>query len=238
MLRKKNLYQYLFLVLFFIAVVFSLQKVTSIYTLPYPHFNNLMAEQNGLQDIGGIIMGFRCAAADIAWVQLIQYCGEDVLSDNHHQHDSSCSLDLLKYLALRVIRMDPYFYEAYLFSSGILAWFPEVNRPDEAIEILQEGIRNNPKYWPFHLYLSAIVYKKAGKYGEMAALLEEAIQYPDCPLLIKAILANYYKAQKEYDKAMAIWESVLSCDDPGYKTRAGKEISRLKELLRKDSLEK
>jgi tetratricopeptide (TPR) repeat protein len=185
----------------------------------------LIVEKNELQDTGGIIMGFRAAAADIAWVQLIQYCGGETLPDE------SRTLDLLKNFTLRVVRIDPYFYEAYLFSSGILAWFKNVNRPDEAIEILQEGIKNNPKHWPFRIHLAAIVYKKAEEYGKMASSLEEAIRYPECPSIIKAILANYYKEQKEYARAVTVWESVLASDDSAYQNRAEEQISILEELL-------
>jgi len=222
-MKKKG---FLILILLLALVVFSLERIRSIYPLPYPHFSDLIVGKNELQDIGGIIMGFRGAAADIAWVQLIQYCGGEILPDE------SRTLDLLKDLTLRVVRIDPYFYEAYLFSSGILAWFKNINRPDEAIEILQEGIKNNPRYWPFRLYLAAIVYKKAEEYGKMAFSLEEAIRYPDCPQLIKAILANYYKEQKEYAKAITVWESVLASDDSGYQNRAEEQISMLEELLR------
>ncbi|OGS18289.1 MAG: hypothetical protein A3J83_07060 [Elusimicrobia bacterium RIFOXYA2_FULL_40_6] len=229
MIKKKKAYPYILLASLAILMVFSHQRIKSTYQLPYPHFNELITERNGLQDISGILMGFRCATADVAWVQLIQYCATGELSDE----DFSCSFDLLKPLTFRVIRIDPYFHEAYLFSSGILAWFKNVNRPDEAIELLQEGIKNNPKYWQLRLYLGAIVYKKAGEYGNMAVLLEEAVQYPDCPAIIKGILANYYKSTKEYKKAIVIWEALLAGGDLEYKERAQQQLAILENLTGK-----
>ncbi|OGS27932.1 MAG: hypothetical protein A2297_08010 [Elusimicrobia bacterium RIFOXYB2_FULL_48_7] len=224
MRKGKNIYMGIIFTFCMVLLFLSQHKIRLSWQPSYPHFNELITEQNGLQDISGILMGFRCATADIAWVQLIQYSATD--------EDYSSTMDLLKPLTLRVVRIDPYFHEAYLFSSGILAWFKNVNRPDEAIELLQEGIRNNPKYWQLRLYLSAIVYKKAAKYSEMAALLEEAIQYPDCPSIIKGILANYYKSSREYGKAIDIWENLLTSNDLEYKDRAREQLLILENLTK------
>lgn len=101
--------------------------------------------------------------------------------------------DLVKY-AKRVIRLDPKFTYAYLFSAGALVWNYE--RVDEALEILREGIINNPGEWQFHKYISAILYKEKQHHEEMLSILEEAIKQKDAPNLIRVIVANYYEKEK------------------------------------------
>ncbi|MDI6757257.1 MAG: hypothetical protein QME32_04465, partial [Endomicrobiia bacterium] len=85
-------------------------------------------------------------------------------------------------MTLRVVRLDPHFKYAYLFSGGALAW--NYGRTDEALAILREGIQNNPDYWQFHLYISAILYKQDLKNDEMLSLLEMAIKEKDAPNMV------------------------------------------------------
>jgi tetratricopeptide (TPR) repeat protein len=112
-----------------------------------------------------------------------------------------------------VVRLDPSFHRAYLYGASILGWFPEVNRPAEAAELLQEGMRRDPGQTQYALLLAALAYKRSGDSAKMVALLEGSLNDPSTPGLVKAILANYFKAQGQYGKALALWERVL--DDPG-----------------------
>lgn len=183
-------------------------EIRQIFPDPFPRFDQLPASIHGLQDAGMIASGFRSAAGDIAYVQFLEYLGGPRLPEE----DPNRSYDLLKTFALRVVRINPYFRRAYIESAGILAWFRGINRPDEAMEILQEGIRYNPDYWPLRSYVGAIGYKQAGQFDKMTGMLESAIQDPGCPLLIKEILANAYKSHQRYADAIRIWRMVL--DEP------------------------
>ena len=139
----------------------------------------------------------------------------------------------LKEDTLRVVRMDPYFYPAYLFSAGILTWFRNVGRPGEALEILEEGIRNNPTYWTFRTYAGAILYTQKKDFSRTAYLLEDAVRQENCPALVKAILANIHKSLNNYPRALEIWQSIL--DDPSaadYHLRARHQIREIERRLR------
>jgi len=104
-----------------------------------------------------------------------------------------------------VVDLDPFFQYAYLYGAGALAW--NLNRPDEAVELLKKGIDYMENYrsditkdvhesfWQLNLYMSAIVYRKMDDFKKMTYMLEVAVKQPDCPNIIKAILANIY--QKE-----------------------------------------
>ena len=136
--------------------------------------------------------------------------------------------DLLN-LTLRVVRLDPHFHYAYLFSGGALAW--NYDRTDEALEILREGIRNNPDYWQFHLYISAIIYKKNLKSGEMIALLEEAVRQKDAPNMVRVILANYYEKMGRLADALKIWVDVVETKDPMYYEKGLNKIEKFSAAL-------
>ena len=217
----------LFSVLLFL-LLFSDHKIRSLYALPFPHFDRLTSGSYMFQDVSAIAGGFRSVAADIAWVQLLQnVSGSGPLGENMVR-----DMPTLKDDVLRIVRIDPYFRRAYMFGAGILAWFPSVNRPEEALEILAEGIQNNPSYWILRSYAGAIVYRKKADFVKVADLLEQAAQQPDCPGLVKAILANTYKAIGRYQDAVRVWEQVL--DDPDnadYHARAEEQIRAIEGLI-------
>jgi len=197
------------------------------YQLPFPHLDSLMTKTSGIQDAAFISLGFRALAADVAWVELLQNMG-----DYGHAEENGKKYPFLKNDTLRVTRIDPFFVRAYLFGAATLAWLTSTNRPDEAMEILAEGARYNPAYWPFRTYAAGIGYLKSNQMDSMIRMLEDAIRDPDCPTMVKSVLANSYKAKKRYAEALAIWEDVLSSESGReYYGRAREEIPQLMRLL-------
>jgi len=159
----------------------------------------------------GSLLGLRRLSSDLAWIRFLQYYGTLEKEEEHIHHGEYCDRGEYKELfpkCQEVVRLDPYFHYAYLFGGGSLAFNHE--RYDEAIELLNEGIKNNPKFWRFRLYIAAIVYTKTKEFDKVIPLLEEAIRYRDCPEVVKIFLANIYKAKGEYGKAMAVWENILA----------------------------
>lgn len=212
------------------VALFALSRfeIESRYKLPFPHFDELLTKTSGLQDAAFITFGFRSLAADVAWVQLLQTMGNyDPAKQNDH------SFPFLKIGTLRVTRIDPYFKRAYLFGAATLAWLQSTNRPDEAMEVLAEGVRYNPTYWPLRTYAAGIGYMKTNQMGAMVRMLEDAVRDPDCPTVVKSVLANSYKAQKRYLEAIGVWEDVLSSEKGReYHGRAREEIPRIVQLMR------
>jgi tetratricopeptide (TPR) repeat protein len=174
--------------------------------------------------------GLRRAAADLAWIQLLQYAGHglDEIKDGRES-----SLPSLLPLALRVVRLDPSFKRGYLFAASILGWAPEVNRPDQAVALLEECLRREPGEKLCSLYLGALAFQKKGDTGRMVSLLESTLDDPRAPLMMRPLLANIYKERKEYAKALKLWEIILDDERAGNDhARAVKQIAELKGLLR------
>ncbi len=226
----------------------SLRGLHHAYALPWPPLSTFSAGPEALQDMSLVVGGFRRLAADMAWVQMLQYMGTSwarTQADEHghegHHHDlyditekQEGAYGRLKELALRIGWLDPYFKEAYLYAAGILAWSPMVDRPEEAVYVLQEGQRASPDYWPFKTYMAAILYKKQARASEMTHLLEDSIRQPGCPTMVKSILANYYKSQKRYADALRVWQRVLeNPSDAVYHDTARRQMDQLIPMLGK-----
>jgi len=201
-----------------------------------PSFSRPLGSEGGFRDFGGLLLGLRRLTADIAWLSVLQYYGSHEAAGHEEDHESRQAFGAGRYAALkdmvmRTVRLDPHFHFAYLYGAGSLAF--NLDRYDEALELLQDGIQRNPNYWKFRLYVAAIVWKKKGEYDNMIPLLEEAIAYPDCPTLVKSSLANIHKARKNYARALQIWLNVLETEhsDAVYRQQAEDQIGQLRGLL-------
>ncbi len=194
--------------------------------------NRPLGSEGGFRDLAGVLMGMRRMTADIAWISVLQYYGSHNMAAQGIDSESKGEYPALKTLVLRTVRLDPYFDFAYLYGAGSLAF--NLGRFDEAIEILEEGVKYNPTQWKFRLYIAAIVWKKKGQMDNLIPLLEEAIAYPDCPTLVKSCLANIYKARGKYARALEIWVGVAEQKnlDETYRHQSAEQIEDLRKKLK------
>lgn len=197
-----------------------------------------LGSQAGFRDLAGVAAGMRRLTADVAWISVLQYYGareEHSEGDAHadEPHDfAGGSYPALGPMTLRVTRLDPSFHYAYLYGAGALAF--NLDRPDEALAILEEAIRYNPTYWKFRLYVGAIAYKQRGQNEQMIALLEDAIRFPDCPTMVKSILANIYEERGNPARSLQIWLDIFENPrgDSWYRDKAEAKIAELRARLK------
>jgi tetratricopeptide (TPR) repeat protein len=189
--------------------------------------------QYAMTDITMACAGVRRLGAGLAWVQLLQYYGD---SDN----GPSRYKDFLQY-CWRIFYFDPFASYAYLTGSAGLAF--NMGRPEEALQLLEYGIKVTDEYganmtsdprqsfWQYHLYISAIIYKQKGDFGNMITMLVKAAQQPNCPNMLKAVLANILESTNDYRGALRLWYEVYSTRDPMYLERSEQKIIELRKLL-------
>lgn len=195
-------------------------------TPPRPTLSELGPSPYPLQDLALAATGSRAAAADLAWVQLLQY-GAGVAPPGWEDAPDK-PYARLKDMALRVIRLDPSLGRAALYGGGLLGWYHGVERPAEAAEVLHAAMRLNPADPLPSLYLAALAYKEKGRAGEMIALLETSFDDPRTPSQMKTILANLRKARGERAQALALWERILANPaDASEHARARAQIAEL-----------
>lgn len=211
-----------------------------------------------LQDTTFVSLGLRRLGADLALIQLLQYYGTPSNEDprhpldpprwrrgtppplpaghsdddghDHHAHfasnDSVGAFPYLNLYALRAGQLDPFFHYIYLFAGGALAF--NLSRDDQALDVLAEGVRNDPTFWRYRLYIGAIGFSKARDVRRAVPLLEEAMKYEDCPTLLKNILGNIYKQGKDYRNAARVFLNILETSrDPGYTETARRKLREM-----------
>lgn len=199
----------------------------------FPRLAELKTGPFAFQDAALAASGFRAPAADLAWVQLLQYAAGSLPEyADHPEHP----YEHLGTLSLRVTRLDPSFHRAVLFAAGILGWFHGIERPDEAAQLLHEGMRRSPEQPMYALYLAALAFKKEGDTDRMIALLESSFDRPETPSTMKAILANLRQSRGEHREALILWARILENDrDHSEHARARLKIAELKVLLSRRS---
>ena len=205
------------------------------YHTPFPPLaDSFGTPEAGLHEVGSVALGYRRLAADMAWIQTLQYYGthedyEDEKSEQAHESDAGSYPRFLDFCR-HVVAIDPYFTYVYYYGGGVLGW--NLNRLSEAEELLKEGIARNPHEWRLPQYLAGLAYQKNHDIANLTRFLEGIIQDPDAPLMMKSLLANLYKKQHEYAKAVHVWELLYLSGDPAYMHRAMVEIRNI-QILRK-----
>ncbi len=216
LVRKSHL---AFLIIFVSLVILAQWRIESRFRWPFPALSELEVSENYAGDLGALFLGAHRVAADIAYIQLLQYygMGEDerkvgrptlVTPWGHHISDDEAGVyPRLKEKAVRLLRLDPYFNAAILEAAGALA-FNQV-RIDESLELLREAIQRDPSFYRYHLYVAAILYRSKGNDAELIKTLEEAMNYNDCPPLLQNILGNLLKKTGRYEESARVFIHII-----------------------------
>lgn len=193
-----------------------------------PSLRELEPTPFAFRDAALAASGLRAAAADLAWVQLLQYMAGNMpeLADRPGRRH-----DRVLQLSRRVFRLDPSFRRAVLYGASVLGWFEEVGRPEEAAELLREAVARRPDEPLFKLYLAALAFKQEGRDEQMTALLERSFDDPTTPTTMKVILANLYARAGEDAKALFTWQRILA--DPRDEAEHGRARERVAALRAK-----
>lgn len=213
----------------FVLALLAGSRMRRLHEPRFPPLAELQAGPFAFQDAALAVAGFRAPAADLAWIQLLQYAAGGV---PEYADRPGHPYEYIGPLSLRVFRLDPSFSRAVLYAAGILGWFHNVDRPDDAADLLNEGMRRSPDQPQYALYLAALAFKKQGDSGRMIALLESSFDQPDTPTVMKTILANIRQSRGEYRQALLLWARILDNErDRAEHGRARIKIAELKALL-------
>jgi len=213
-----------------LAALFFQIELARRFKDPFPPISaSLSSPKTQLNDFAGICFGTRRLAADIAWIQTLQYYGTPEAGQSEHDFENGIGKypDFLAYCQ-RVLKIDPYFSYVYYYGGGALGW--NLNRLDEAEELLKEGVSSLPQEWRLQQYLAALAYQKNHDPAKLVKFLESFANDPNCPNLLRSILANIYKKQKRYRDALRLWLMIYDTHDPAYRDRALNQIQELKPL--------
>jgi len=211
-----------------IALSLGLARLaTQNYPYPFPPLSvTLSSPVTRLSDFAGMAMGFRKLTADLAWIQTLIYYGtEEEGTDPEEAENGGGRYPLFLAYCQRVAQIDPNFKYVFYYGGAALGW--NLNRLDEAEAFLKEGIKAHPKEWRFQQFLAGLAYQKNHNINSLIDFLKVFIEEPDCPNILRSILANIYKKQQRYLDALRVWIIVYDTKDPNYRERAASQIIEL-----------
>lgn len=224
---------------------FAAQGLADGKRLPFPDAaEGRSFAASGMRDAGFLAFGARRLGADTAFIELLQYYA----SHENQNEDPNAGFyvygltprpawqmeggDYPEFLARarRVLWLDPYFRFAVFYSASALAF--NQNRPQEALEILNEARKWLPREWKYDVLAAAIAYGKGEDAARQAAELDRVIADPDAPDMLRQLTAFLNKKAGKYKRAYEIYGTLLKSGNAGYAANAAAQRKILKPLLR------
>ena len=169
-------------------------------------------------------LGFTGLAADIYWIKTVQYFG-----GKHYQR--SRRYDLLYPLLELTTGLDPHLLVAYEFGSTFLAQQPPegAGTPEQAVQLVKEGIHHNPNAWRLYYQLGFIYYTELKNYEMAAEAFKTGSEVPGAYPWMKIMAALMTTRAGERETARYMWINIYeSSDDPNIRENALSRLLALK----------
>lgn len=166
-----------------------------------------------------VALGWEEIASDILFLQSIQIFGDWKLKKETKFKKLYPVLQTMSIIS-------PHFVAGYSF--GALA-LDELGYADEAINLLSQGIKNNPHAFELWLYRDfSIRLFKTKEYKKAIEGIKLALQQEGYPPILERILAYAYEKDGQIQQAILQWQKIyLSTNDPKIKQICQRHIKRL-----------
>jgi tetratricopeptide (TPR) repeat protein len=147
-------------------------------------------------------LGYDGLLADIYWTRAVQYFG-----GRHHDH--ALSYNLLFPLLDITTHLDPRLVVAYQFGASFLAPPPPggAGQPEQAIQLMEYGIQNNPENWKFYYDLGFVYYMNLKDYRKAADAFERGSKMPNAHPFLRLLAAQMAEHAGEFDTARIMWSA-------------------------------
>jgi len=178
-----------------------------------------------------VMLSFDALAADVYWIRVIQHYGRDATSNR-----TTGRFELLEPLLDLTTTLDPHFRIAYRFGAVFLASPPGhqigngPGRPDEAIALLEKGLRNNPGDWIYPYDAGFINYFYTGNYAEAARWFERAAAMPGAPPWIAPIAAECRLGSGDRNGARHLLEYLETSEEDYIRKAAKRGLQQIEAL--------
>lgn len=145
-------------------------------------------------------LGYDGLLADVYWTRAVQYFGD------RHFHDAA-QYNLLAPLLEITTALDPHLITAYEFGANFLAPKPPngAGMPQQAIELAEFGIRNNPNEWRLYYDLGFIYYMELKDYEKAANAFERGSRVPNAHPWLKHMAALMAEHAGDIQTARMLW---------------------------------
>lgn len=213
------------------------------YTPPPDVEASLYLPGNALKHL---TVGYNALAADLYWIRAIQYYGDlklrlekpgsatvssgqaDVSADR-----SGTAFPLLYPLLDITTTLDPAFNIAYRFGSIFLAEaYPRgAGRPDQAIALLEKGLRHRPDKWEYMQDIGFVHYWWRHDYQAAADWFNRAGDVPGAPWFIRSLAATTLAEGGDHASSRTMWQSIRqTADNDWLRNEADRRLEQLDAL--------
>ncbi|PIS46586.1 MAG: hypothetical protein COT17_07840 [Elusimicrobia bacterium CG08_land_8_20_14_0_20_51_18] len=228
------------------ALLFTAYSISYSFNLPFTCFGVIKnAHSRPVEYIFSISFGMRRLLADVSFIRLMQYYGTAEIHEGakkhehcderghcHHHYEGEPEFGkgdypLFVQMTRDIIFLDPYFKEAVLYSAGSLAF--NLNKPDDAVSVLNTALLFTPGDWHYVKLLGAIAQSRLRNKEKIAEFMYEIAMREDTPVMVKQIAAFLNKKAGRKLKAAEIYGNILkTTKDPFYLDNARRQLEALK----------
>jgi tetratricopeptide (TPR) repeat protein len=147
-------------------------------------------------------LGYDGLLADIYWTRAVQYFGG-------RHHDGAPSYNLLFPLLNITTHLDPHLVVAYEFGASFLAPPPPggAGQPEQAIQLMEYGIQNNPDDWKLYYDLGFVYYMNLHDYKKAAEVFGRGAQIPHTHPFLRVLAAQMAEHAEDFDTARMMWSA-------------------------------
>jgi len=165
-----------------------------------------------------MLLGFHGVAADLLWIQIVQYVGTHVETDMKFPQ-------LSKALELTT-SLDPRFLEPYRLGGLFLLYF--ARQPQAAVSLLERGAAANPDRWELPHDLGRYYYLEVQDYDRALQWWERAAKLPDRPDYLPRFVARLYARTGQMETVLDLWSELYrTAQNDSVRSLALQEIERL-----------
>lgn len=165
-------------------------------------------------------LGFRGLMADIYWTRAVQYFGA-------HHVSRSARFDLLAPMLEITTDLDPKLIVAYEYGANFLAPKPPegAGLPDEAVSIVEKGIRANPDNWHLYYALGFLQYMERKDYAAAADAFQRGSSVPNAHPWLKSLAGKMAQKAGDTQTARMMWTTMYdTSQDKLIKETAGNHL--------------
>ena len=174
-----------------------------------------------------IALSFDALAADVYWIRALQHYGGDRLS-----RDGRRRYELLYPMLDLTTSLDPYFTIAYRFGAIFLSeGYPSgPGRPDQAIALLNKGVRAQPDNWRYYHDIAFVHYWQYRDPKTAAAWFRRAASRPDAPSWLEPVAASMLVEGGDRASARFLFEQISRSEEPWLQRMGRRSLSQLDAL--------
>jgi hypothetical protein len=185
-----------------------------------------------------LTLSFNALAADVYWMRTIQHYGRDRRSTR-----TAGRFELLWPLLNLTTTLDPQFSIAYRFGAVFLAQpFPSgPGRPDEAIALLEKGLRQTPDRWQYAFDIGFIHYwygeKGSPDFAQSADWFARAADMQRAPIWLRQLAAVTRAEGGDRTGARALLQELSTSEEEWLRRAATRGLQQLDAMAAIDQLQ-